>query len=155
VLRVLSATGVRVRELPALTGVSKEAVGMSVGFLEREGSAEAVPDPTTGRGKLIRLTAKGRLAQDTYRRLLGAIEERWQVRVGQAAMCRLRASLSELIDRRDGEQTRLSQGLVPWPGGWRARKPYLTQTTAMLRDPGAALPHYPMVLHRGGWPDGS
>jgi hypothetical protein len=25
----------------------------------------------------------------------------------------------------------------------------------MLRDPNAALPHFPMVLHRGGWPDGS
>jgi hypothetical protein len=41
------------------------------------------------------------------------------------------------------------------PGGWRARNPYLRQTTAVLDDPGAALPHYPMVLHRGGWPDGS
>jgi hypothetical protein len=41
------------------------------------------------------------------------------------------------------------------PGGWRARNPYLRQTTAVLDDLGAALPHYPMVLHRGGWPDGS
>ena len=46
-------------------------------------------------------------------------------------------------------------GLQPYPDGWRARGPYLRQTTAVLNDPGAALPHYPMVLHRGGWPDGS
>jgi hypothetical protein len=25
----------------------------------------------------------------------------------------------------------------------------------VLRDPHGALPRYPMVLHRGGWPDGS
>jgi hypothetical protein len=25
----------------------------------------------------------------------------------------------------------------------------------MINDPSAGLPHYPMVLHRGGWPDGS
>ena len=32
---------------------------------------------------------------------------------------------------------------------------YLAQTEAMLEDPTGTLPHYPMVLHRGGWPDGS
>jgi hypothetical protein len=26
---------------------------------------------------------------------------------------------------------------------------------AMLTDPMRALPHYPLVTHRGGWPDGS
>ena len=25
----------------------------------------------------------------------------------------------------------------------------------VLEDPTRMLPHYPMVLHRGGWPDGS
>ena len=48
----------------------------------------------------------------------------------------------------------------PWGGGpTRAGggpgPPYPRQTTAVLDDPGAALPHYPTVLHRGGWPDGS
>jgi len=46
-------------------------------------------------------------------------------------------------------------GLQQYPDGWRARGPYLRQTTAVLNDPGAALPHYPMMLHRGGWPDGN
>ena len=41
------------------------------------------------------------------------------------------------------------------PRGQSAQDEYLRQTTAVLNDPGAALPHYPMVLHRGGWPDGS
>jgi len=34
-LRVLDEKGVRVRDLPRLTGVSKEAISMSVGFLQR------------------------------------------------------------------------------------------------------------------------
>jgi hypothetical protein len=25
----------------------------------------------------------------------------------------------------------------------------------MIDDPGSGLPQYPLVLHRGGWPDGS
>ena len=50
---------------------------------------------------------------------------------------------------------RLALGLEPPPGGWRLTKRYIEQTKAVLDDPLAALPHYPMVLHRGGWPDGS
>ena len=38
----------------------------------------------------------------------------------------------------------LFAGLEPYPDGWRAA----------VRPP-ATLPHYPMVLHRGGYPDGS
>ncbi len=47
---------------------------------------------------------------------------------------------------------------MPIVGGasWTlAGEPYLAQTAAMLEDPTRMLPHYPMVLHRGGWPDGS
>jgi hypothetical protein len=46
--------------------------------------------------------------------------------------------------RLTGDHARLAAGLEPPPGGWRAP----------LRSP-ATLPHYPMVPHRGGFPDGS
>lgn len=38
----------------------------------------------------------------------------------------------------------LFRGLEPHPEGWRA-----------LAAKPVTLPHYPMVLHRGGYPDGS
>src|ERR1017187_3716991 len=57
-LRVLDETGVRVRDLPRLTGVSKEAIAMSVGLLSRLGCVVVEPDPTASRGKVVRLTAK-------------------------------------------------------------------------------------------------
>jgi hypothetical protein len=44
---------------------------------------------------------------------------------------------------------------VPDPGGWRAHPPYQRLTEAMIADPAGSLPHYPMVSHRGGYPDGS
>ena len=53
------------------------------------------------------------------------------------------------------DQRRLSEGLHPYPDGWRARKRYVEQTNAVIDDPTGRLPHYPMVLHRGGWPDGA
>jgi DNA-binding MarR family transcriptional regulator len=154
-LRVLTGEGVRVRELPYLTGVSKEALNMAAGILTRQSYAVAGPDPAASRGKLIRLTPRGRSAQDDYIRLLDATEQRWRQRFGPGPIGTLRRSLLSVIGQRDGGRPRLSQGLRPYPGGWRASKPYLRQTTAVLDDPGAALPHYPMVLHRGGWPDGS
>jgi hypothetical protein len=49
----------------------------------------------------------------------------------------------------------LAAGLTPPEGGWRAQRPYLAQTQRLLADPLGSMPHQPMVLHRGGWPDGS
>jgi hypothetical protein len=90
-----------------------------------------------------------------YLRLLDAVDQRWRARFGPAGIDTLRRSLLSVTGQRDGGRPRLAVGLQPYPDGWRARGPYLRQTTAVLNDPGAALPHCPMVLHRGGWPDGS
>jgi DNA-binding MarR family transcriptional regulator len=154
-LRVLTAEGVRTRELPYLTGVSKEALSMATGILTRRSCAVIGPDPAASRGKLIRLTPRGRSARDEYIRLLDVVEQRWRARFGPGTIDTLRRSLLSVTGQHDGGRPRLAQGLQPYPDGWRARGPYLRQTTAVLNDPGAALPHYPMVLHRGGWPDGS
>ena len=128
---------------------------MAVGFLERHGYGVVTPDPNASRTKLLCLTDQGRAAQDEYRRDLDEIETRWQARTGRDAIDRLRTSLEQLFDHADGEPPRLALGLAPAPTGWRNRKQYRTQTDAMQRDPGGSLPHHPMVLHRGGWPDGS
>jgi DNA-binding MarR family transcriptional regulator len=143
VLRVLNESGVRVRDLPILTGVSKEAISMAMGILQKSGDAVVEPDPAGSRGKVARLTAKGREAQDAYRQRLAILEERCQERFGKDIIQSLWKSLERLTGEPDAESP-LFRGLEPYPDGWRAsvRKP---QT----------LPHYPMVLHRGGYPDGS
>ncbi len=155
VLRVLDTEGVRIRDLPHLSGVSKEAISASVGFMARHGYVVVGPDPTASRVKLARLTPKGRRSLEAYRQLLEAVEERWQARFGESNIRVLHESLHNIVAGSDGEPSRLSLGLVPQDAGWRARRPYLTQTSAVVRDPRGALPHYPMVLHRGGWPDGN
>jgi len=147
-LRVLDDTGVRVRDLPRLTGVSKEANAMCMGFLERRACIELRPDPS-GRGKVIHLTAKGKKAQDNFRRIVQATEGDWVPRFGPTPMARLRSDLEQLVVGDDpagaaGQSSPLFGALQPYPDGWRAK----------VRDP-ATLPHYPMVLHRGGFPDGS
>lgn len=142
-LRVLDETGVRVRNLPRLSGVSKESLNMAMGIL-RKGKLAAIEAEKPGnRTKVARLTTKGREAQDAYRKLLAAIEKRWETRFGKKAIGALRDSLEPLVGE-GGAQTPLLRALEPYPDGWRASRPKPE-----------TLPHYPMVLHRGGFPDGS
>jgi len=146
VVRVLRADWVPLRDLPTRSGVSKEAITAAVGFLQRNGYAavEAGPD---GRSKLVRLTDEGLAAQTQHGRLAKAVERRWRKRLG-GDFDRLAGALIT------GRQ--LALGLQPYPDGWRAaRNPYRARTEAVLADPAAALPQYPLVLHRGGYPDGS
>jgi DNA-binding MarR family transcriptional regulator len=146
VVRVLSADGVPVRELPARSGVSKEAITAAVGFLHRNGYATVEPDAAS-RSKLVRLTRKGLAAQAQHARLAKGVEQRWRERLGGDVDRLAKALITG---------PRLALGLQPYPDGWRAaRNPYRARTQAVLADPVSALPRYPMVLHRGGYPDGS
>jgi methyltransferase (TIGR00027 family) len=153
-LRVLSTSPVRVADVPPRAGLSREAISGALGLLERGGYAVVEPDPAASRGKVARLTARGQRAQEDHHRLAGAVEQRWRDRFGVQCVTALASALRGLFAGQGGQQ-RIAAGLVPYPGGWRAHPPYLSQTEAMLADPAAALPHYPMVSHRGGFPDGS
>ncbi|HLJ56119.1 MAG TPA: hypothetical protein VKT77_13855, partial [Chthonomonadaceae bacterium] len=142
VLRLLDDGPLPVRELPRLSGVSKEAIAMATGWLERKGFA-VVAAAAGGRGKEILLTPLGMEARDAYLRRLQSTEAAWSERFGSGLLVPLRASLEALVGPPGGPSP-LTAGLTPYPDGWRAK----------LRQPDC-LPHYPMVLHRGGWPDGS
>jgi hypothetical protein len=155
VLRVLDDAGVRVRDVPLLSGVSAEAVNVSLGFLGRTDCVVVEQDPAAGRVKQARLTPKGRAAQAKHRRLLAQTEDGWTSRYGDADVDRLRSALTAVLTQGAGDQPKLAKGLRPYADGWRAHPPYANVTKAMLADPLAVLPHYPMVSHRGGFPDGS
>ena len=131
IVRVLDEKGVPVRDLPRLSGVSKEAIGVALGFLGKRGFAVM---ESVSRTKLARLTPKGREAQNAIPHRLAAIEQRWESRYRQADGARW----SHLRGKA------LLQAIEPHPGNWRASVPKPE-----------TLPHFPMVLHRGGFPDGS
>ena len=145
VVRVLDEKGVWLRGLPLLTGVSKEAINMVLDFLRKKGVVLVGLDPS-GRTKvqLARLTPKGRAVQDEYHALIDAIAKRWQQRFGAAVIRAIRKPLERLVGGPTAQLSRLFQGLEPYPDGWRASVPKPNR-----------LPHFPMVLYRGGFPDGS
>ena len=141
VLRVLGSEGTRLRELPALTGTSTESVRWALGILTRGDLAAEEPDPAASRGKVARLTPRGLDAQHLYHELTETIERRWHDHFTPGVTGALRTSLEPLTA---GQPPVLFGGIEPYPDNWRAS----------VRRP-ATLPHFPMVLHRGGYPDGS
>lgn len=141
-LRVLSAEPTRVRDLPRLTGISKEAISMAMGVAVQQGLAVMEPNPDGKAGKAARLTPRGIASQEAHTRLLVHVEEEYVSRYGAGVTGALRDSLETLGG--DTRGSRLLQGIPPFPEGWRARMPKAE-----------TLPHFPMVLHRGGYPDGS
>jgi DNA-binding MarR family transcriptional regulator len=144
-LRVLDAEGVAVRELPRLTGVSKEAIAMIVKRLERLGCVELVPAPDRGRGKHARLSAqRGVKARAAGARRVQRVLDDWRERFGDDAVSGLQSALEPIVGDGTRGGSRLFEGLEPYPDGWRAQLPAPE-----------LLPWFPMVLHRGGYPDGS
>jgi DNA-binding MarR family transcriptional regulator len=134
-LRVLNGDGVPVRDLPARAGVAKGVTATIVSRLERAGCVVTEPIRGATRGKQVRLTERGRRA-----RTAGAARlERVQERDGAQ---RLATALEPIV----GDGTRAASPLYAGlhPDGWRAHTPQPD-----------LLPWFPMVSHRGGYPDGS
>jgi DNA-binding MarR family transcriptional regulator len=150
VVRMLDKTKSDVRELPAAAGVSKEAISMALTYLTKHGFVEV-----DRRAKLVGLTPRGLEARESASALHAEVDRAWKARLGGETVERLRAAAAAILAQRRSGRPRLVLGLEPHPEGWRASGRYLAQTRAMLADPATGLPAYPMVLHRGGWPDGS
>jgi hypothetical protein len=107
---------------------------MAVAYLNRRALANTTSE------RVLSLTPDGLDALYGYRH-----------RCSQFEHAGLRAALEDLL----GQDSALSEGLVPPQGCWRAENPHRAQTRRLLANPTAALPWQPFVLHRAGWPDGS
>jgi len=132
------------RDLPALTGVAKMTIDNWLGILAKRGYAVVGPGRAGSRARMAALTPKGRRAQDTYRRWIATFGQRWDARFGEAPMRALRESADWLTGAPGPDQSPLWPGLEPYPDGWRAALPQPR-----------ALPHYPVISARGGFPDGN
>lgn len=143
IVRVLNDVGVHVAELPRAVGVSKEAIANNLLTLEKRGYVvvESAPGKRT---RQARLTLRGLAAQQNYPALVSDIEGRWATRFGSDVLRTLRSSLEGIVVTPDLGDSPLAEAYGPLPDTWRAE----------MKTPDT-LPHYPMVLHRGGYPDGA
>ena len=141
VLRVLRSDVIPVRELPVRAGVSKEGIAQGLTLLKRNGLA-VVEGMAERPGQAARLTEAGLEAQANYLDQVAALEAHWHTRFGEPALMSLRRSLQAVVGDGNPAAEPLAQGLAPRPCNWRAAVP-----------PPEGLPHYPLMLDRGGWPD--
>jgi hypothetical protein len=170
IIRVLSGEeSVRLGDLPRLTGGSSETsdIGWRVKpyvVLENDNSSK--------RGKIVRLSPAGVLAQKKYYQLTEGIEKDWEKKFGVAKVRELRSCLEKLLELKKENRPVISLGLVPPKGVARAGeevpalgrrdvgvaakqrgRDLVDQTKRFVEDPAGSLPHYPMWdLNRGFGP---
>jgi 16S rRNA (cytosine967-C5)-methyltransferase len=159
-LRVLGETPIPEKDIPGLTGSSAETAG--IGW-QLKPYIVVECDRAKGRGKLVRLSPRGRVAQQHYHRLTAEIEKRWELRFGKETIRALRQSLEGILSAEHGERLAIVAGLIPPPGTVRAgdaapalgrrdvgsaakqrARDLVAQTEYFLKAPAAALPHYPL-----------
>ena len=130
-IRPLSSEPVLVRDLQDVTGVALKDWDAGVNQLARVGLIEVTKRTEKPTGKAISLTAAGLQLQADYPALLADVEQPWET------LCRdVRRELESIVDD-------ALRWTTPYPDNWRAQRPM------------TALPHQPIVSHRGGYPDGS
>jgi DNA-binding MarR family transcriptional regulator len=144
-LRILDGDeAIDLRELPRRSGLSKEAVNFVVKWLQNRRFIHVGHNPADTRVQLVSLTQRGVTAKSIHETRPSLVEKGWRARFGAGVVDGLRGSLEALVGDGSLAGSRFGEGITPPPDGWRSWVP-IPET----------LPHYPIVLHRGGYPDGA
>ena len=97
----LDRDGSRLTDLARAAQMSKQAAGFLVNELVGGGYLERVPDPTDGRARLIRVTAKGRDVIAVAMVETQRIEAEWETRLGADRFREMRRALEDLREITD------------------------------------------------------
>jgi len=95
VLRNIAREGTRITELAERARMTKQSMAELIEFMRERHYLELVPDPTDGRAKLARLTARGWKVHDTLVRSSREFEKDCARRMGRAKWRELRSLLEE------------------------------------------------------------
>ncbi len=98
VMAHVAYTGIRLTELAAKAGVTKQAMSELVLDLERLGYLKRSPDPADARAKLITFTDKGRSAVDAAMQAFERMEAQLSERLGKRGLAALRGGLSTALE---------------------------------------------------------
>jgi DNA-binding MarR family transcriptional regulator len=92
----IDADGTRLVVLAERARIAKQTANALVNGLEEAGYVERVPDPTDGRARLVRLTARGRAGLPHAQAEEARIEAEWEAQLGRRRMQAMREALWEL-----------------------------------------------------------
>lgn len=118
VFRHILPGGSRLTELADRAGMTKQSMAGLLADLVAGGYVTSTPDPSDGRARLVRLTAKGRRVQAELLRLGAEAEEACRRAMGVEDYARLR----ELLGRLDALLSGTGTAEAAAPGGRPRRK---------------------------------
>jgi DNA-binding MarR family transcriptional regulator len=98
VFRVIDPKGTRPGELARRAGMTPQGMAELVRYLETRGYVERIPDPHDRRGRIVRLTQRGKQAAAAATDAFAAIETTWQEHLGTKRMAQLRHMLADLAN---------------------------------------------------------
>ena len=97
-LSLTPATGMRVTDLAARVGMTKQALGEFVATLQDGGLVEVAVDERDRRVRLVRLTPAGRRLRERVEAAIADTERHWRDQVGEARWATFREVLAEIGD---------------------------------------------------------
>ena len=97
VFRWLGPEGDRISDLAARCGVSKQAMGETIDWLEQHGYVERLPDPSDGRATLVRRTELGWRVNRIAREQVEATQAEWMRALGESDFAELMRLLRHLV----------------------------------------------------------
>jgi DNA-binding MarR family transcriptional regulator len=100
ILQMVPPDGIRITDLAALAGMTKQALGESVDAMESSGYLASRSDERDRRVRLVSRTPRGEKAVAATSAAIASVESAWRAEIGPASYDAMLAALREL--GRDG-----------------------------------------------------
>jgi DNA-binding MarR family transcriptional regulator len=124
VFRFMDCDGTRPATLARRAGMTPQAMGELVSYLERHDYVRRVPDPTDGRGRVVVYADRGTQAAEVATRFFADLESRWGALLGLGSVEDVKAALALVVsDTSSGSSPGSLSGAPGGTGLSYARRP--------------------------------
>jgi DNA-binding MarR family transcriptional regulator len=96
ILQMITTGQIRITELAAVAGMTKQSLGEFVDRLEEAGLVRSSKDPSDGRVRLISRTDRGDAVARATEEAIAAVENRWRQEIGSASYDAMMSALRRL-----------------------------------------------------------
>ena len=96
ILQMIPPHGIRITDLALLAGMTKQALGEFVDWLEQSGFVASGRDPADGRVRLVTRTERGDAAAATAQRAIEAVERAWRQEIGDSRYETMKQAMRDL-----------------------------------------------------------